>query len=98
MKFREHRGGLSESMGTTVELDTKEDFLKHIEKLARQIVPKDDFTVSFEQYAFDSRINWNTWIVMLEGHGVLGIMDGPIPASWKPKIEFVWASESRVID
>jgi hypothetical protein len=94
MKFREHRGGLAESMATVVELDTKEKFLSHLRKL----IPNNAGTnghVSFEQYEYDERIDWDTYLVRLEGYGVLGMLDGPPPREWWPPINFIYYKEPK---
>lgn len=88
MRFREHRGGLSESLATTIELATKEQFISHIEKLARRIVPTDRITITFSQSSYDKRIGWDTYNVCMEGQGVLGMTDGPPPLDWWPKPKF----------
>jgi hypothetical protein len=91
MKFREHRGGLAESMATVVELNSKQEFVDHVSKLVRGIVPEG--TVSFSQYSFDSRIGWDTYLVSLDKYGVIGMIDGPPPLEWWPKPEFVFGPE-----
>jgi hypothetical protein len=95
MKFREHRGSLAESMLTVVDLNTKKEFCDHISKVARKIVPEGEFTISFSDYSFDIRINWDTFLVMLEGYGPIGMLNGPPPISWWPPVEFVYGSEEN---
>ena len=83
MKFREHRGGLAESMQTQVELADRAALLEHIRKLAEPwptFPPVTEETVRVEPYYLerDDRTGWEqTGIVMLEGYGVLGFTDGP---------------------
>ena len=90
MKFREHRGGLEESMATVVELNSKKEFCDYVGKLARRIVPLEECTLSFREYGFDSRIGWDTYLVVLDGHGPIGMLDGPPPVEWWPPVEFVY--------
>lgn len=90
MKFREHRGGLAESMATVVELNTKEEFVAHMRKQAERFGVKGEFTLRFEDGSYDERIGWNTVTVVLEGTGVLGMLDGP-PPWFRARPEFVQA-------
>lgn len=92
MKFRQHHGGLAESMATTVELNSKEEFLAYF----HQLIESTGYTygtLSFIQYGFDSRINQDTYLVSLKGYGVLGMLDGPPPINWWPPVAFVKGTE-----
>ncbi len=79
MKFREHRGGLEDSMATTVEIDGMDGLLSHIRKLAEPwptFPPVTSQTVHIEPYGgVDQRTGWDTHIVTLDGYGVLGFTD-----------------------
>ncbi len=78
-KFREHRGGLAESLETTVEVQTKAELAAHMRS---KISPfgfffeDDDLTV--EPYGFDDRIGWDTYIVQIDGYGVAGFTNGAL--------------------
>lgn len=80
MKYREHRGGLSDSMATMVEVNGLQGLLWHLSKRA-ETYPSfpvvSEKTVHIEPYGFDDRIGWDTHIVTLDGYGVLGFTDGP---------------------
>lgn len=80
MKFREHRGGLAESMATVVELKDKAALIEHCKKVMEAyMLPAQaiaDLTV--EPYGgIDTRIGWDTHIVTIGCYGVLGFTDGP---------------------
>ena len=70
--FREQRGGLSESLETTVIVNNKEDLLKHLKSVwsiwnvpmkPRQILYHDP-TIKIEPYGgFDRRCGWYTQLV-----------------------------------
>jgi len=80
MKFREHRGGLAEAMETVVEVEGMRGLVAHMQKLAEQwpSMPVINVnTVKVKPYGFDSRINWDTHLVTVEGYGVFGFTDGP---------------------
>lgn len=79
MKFREHRGGLKESMETMVELKDRAALLEYCIKALG------DFRFSFppealhiKPYSYDDRIDWDTHIVSIDGYGVVGFTDGPV--------------------
>jgi hypothetical protein len=91
MKFREHRGGLSKSMETVVEVGSKGELVAHVVKMLepfyfdRERIEKG---LNLSPYSwsrinpkpiYDERIGWHTYIVTLEGYGVLGFTDGPLP-------------------
>ena len=95
MKFREHRGGLAESMETVVELNTRKEFCDHIGKIARKFVPEGEFTIRFQEYSFDTRINWDTWLVILDGYGPIGMLNDHPPISWWPPVEFIYGEQTN---
>ena len=83
VKFREHRGGLAESMRTLMEvIDRKQLQRLLVEKSApwevqlRELIALHGLEV--KPYTYDERINWDTHIVTLEGYGVIGFTDGPL--------------------
>ncbi len=81
MKYRDHRGGLSESMETVVELRDKDALIKHLQVCSRQCPTMpviDATTVRIVPYVFDDRIGWDTHLVLLKEYGVLGYTDGPV--------------------
>lgn len=80
MRYRDHRGGLDESMGTVVVmLRTMDALVEHLNTkeyfLNRKIVADD---LEFHVAGFDDRTGWNTVWVKLKGFGVLGCIDGEI--------------------
>lgn len=79
MLIREHRRLLDESMETVVAIEpTMTALVAWAEQLlAHYDLPK-PFDIRIKHYCYDSRIKWNTYIVKLEGYGVLGFTDGPL--------------------
>lgn len=79
MKFRFHKGGLSESMNTVVEFDSFEELVKII-KVSFNGYPLtiDSNTLRISPYKWDERISWDTHIVVLDDYGVVGMTDGPV--------------------
>jgi hypothetical protein len=89
VKFREHRGGLSESMETTVEVENRAGLIAHVFKLLEPFYferARIDAGLTIEPYSwgsetepfFDERIGWHLHIVTLKGYGVLGFTNGPL--------------------
>jgi hypothetical protein len=79
VQFREHRGGLAESMATVREVRDREHLVRLVaealEPWGLAITPD---MVSLERIGFDPRIGWDTWMVTVEGYGVFGMTDGPL--------------------
>lgn len=40
--------------------------------------------IDVSPYVFDDRNGWDTYIVTVEGYGVLGYTDGPVPQTEEP--------------
>jgi hypothetical protein len=81
MKFREHRGGLAESMETVVEVANRVELIIHLAHLMERYpgTVVDFQKIKIEPYGgWDERIGWDTYIVTLEGYGVLGFTNGPL--------------------
>lgn len=80
---RRHRGSLSESMTTVVEIRNfdalidiiRSDFGWFAHPLA---VDKDTVHVSPYGSGMDTRIGWNTYIVTVDLFGVWGFTNGPL--------------------
>lgn len=70
-EWRPHRGGLDESMAEKRTFETWDDFIMFL---------RDDWSrwyaeprnVKVKPYAYDDRINWDTWIVSGEIHYKVG--------------------------
>jgi hypothetical protein len=78
-RIREHRGSLAESMETVrVVNGSKEELFaviqKSLEPFGREITP-DMLTVT--PYHYDHRIEWDTYLITIDGYGVWGMADGP---------------------
>ena len=75
MKYRDHRGGLAESMATVVHLDpTIEALAAHLSggPLGPEVIHPED--VKVEPYGYDARTGWATHIVTVNG-AVRGFTD-----------------------
>lgn len=81
MKYRDHRGGLAESMETLQEFDTRADLITYLQKeLATWGHKFEESAVKIEPYGDgkDDRIGWsNLHIVIVQGFGPVGFADIP---------------------
>ena len=83
MKIRKHKGQLTESMATVEEIDATQEAV--IKWALRSFIMTDEEralieNVTVEKYGkgIDERIGWDTYIVHVDGVGVLGFTDGPL--------------------
>lgn len=75
MKYRQHKGSLEESIATTCEIDATKHAIASLasNEIGRNVDPA---SISVTHYGYDSRISWDSYIVEVEGYGVLGFTDG----------------------
>jgi hypothetical protein len=80
MKFREHRGGLDDSLATTVMLADKAALIAHVTHLLEAYPgapPVTESTFHVKHLIYDQRCDWDTFICTLDDYGVVGFTDGP---------------------
>jgi hypothetical protein len=79
-KFREHNGSLSKSMATCVPCTSMDELKIIVQKILKPYLFKYDMEgLSLELYWDypDDRIGWEkTYLVYLQGYGVVGFTDG----------------------
>lgn len=75
-KFKEHRGTLEDSMKTLIEVEDETALRLALHHVSPKIVAN---AISQVPYGYDDRIGWDCYIITLDGFGVLGFSDGPIP-------------------
>lgn len=79
IKYRPHRGGLSESMEEVVEIATKDNLVKILLKnYAPHITNITLDNVYIRPYGYDDRIDWDTHIVTIDGLGAVGFTNAMI--------------------
>lgn len=61
MKFREHRGGLKESMETERDIKSFDELWELLESIWGDIE-----LISFQHIGMDARINWDTYYVLVK--------------------------------
>lgn len=74
-QYRPACGSLSKAMAEAKTMHTKGDLLQEAKNFYERFLPKGMLTlkkIHVKYYCFDDRIGWHTYIVILEGMGVLG--------------------------
>jgi hypothetical protein len=88
LKYRDHRGSLSESMETVQEFDTVEQIVIHLNKFYNHF-NAEVVEIKFVKSVYDDRINWDTYNVTYRlknetAFCVAGMSDGKFD-DWKLK-------------
>jgi hypothetical protein len=65
-------------METVCEVSSKAELAKLLAKEYAPIPVSED-RLSVVAYFYDTRTNWNTYLVAIEDFGVAGFTDGPLP-------------------
>lgn len=75
IKYREHRGGLDESLKSSMEFNTIKQLLDFI---ILQIAPYGEFIklgdTKIGYYCYDKRVNQELYVVSADGYGVFGFI------------------------
>tara|TARA_R110000796_G_scaffold122806_2_gene237142 strand:+ start:132 stop:389 length:258 start_codon:yes stop_codon:yes gene_type:complete len=79
MRYREHKGGLAESLKTEIKIDSKFELLKHLNKQYNSF-NKTISKLKFKHIGIDDRTGWNTYYVLIKLKGddyfsVIGMSD-----------------------
>ena len=82
MRYRDHRGSLSESMKTVIEVDSVDEIKARLNKYYNDFGQSVE-EIKFEYCCFDARIGWDTYYVMQKLNGensftVAGMSDGKL--------------------
>jgi len=77
--IRNHRGQLDDSMRTVRQICNRGELIEIIRDELRpfgvSVTPE---MVHVEPYGYDQRIQWDTYIVTIDGYGVWGMSNGPL--------------------
>ena len=77
VQYRPHRGSLAEAMKEVKTFHFFSEFVDFLrEDLAQFVAPLEVGKLMINYYGFDDRIGWPTYIVTLDGFGVIGFTDG----------------------
>lgn len=74
MLFRYHRGGLAESLETTINIKDKQELYK----ILQDELKRWNFFFNIEDiecidYGYDNRCNWQTYLISIKNFGVVGM-------------------------
>ena len=79
MRVRENRKTMRQSLSTAVRLKNRAQLLRHISGRLGKAAGVTDDMIHVTHYGYDDRIDWDEYIIVVEGHGVFGFADGPCP-------------------
>lgn len=80
VRFRSHRGGLEESLKTTVELNTLKELVDHLNEALFGMARMDNITFKRLEPLSDLQIergHWQRYMVLMDGRPV-GVSDGEL--------------------
>ena len=78
MKFRFNRELLDESMETMIDIPPTIEAIQDAMRSAYgKLFKHIKGQIKVEPYGYDDRIGWDTYIVFIDGYGVIGFTDGP---------------------
>ncbi len=85
MKFREHRGSLTDSMATVLEIEPTKHALAAVmaQRLGDYGMSVTEDMIHVYPYGYDSRIGWDAHIVTVNGKAI-GFTDGPLEQKETP--------------
>jgi len=80
MKYRDHRGSLSDSMNTMRDVNSIDEIKQHLNEFYNPF-GKEVVDIKFEKVGFDDRVNWDTYYVLQKLKGekeftIAGMSDG----------------------
>jgi hypothetical protein len=80
MWLRENRRTIWQSLATSVRIKNRAQLIRYIAgKLRKSRVAITDDMIHVTHYGYDDRIDWDEYIVVVEGFGVFGYTDEPCP-------------------
>lgn len=80
MWLRENRRTIWQSLATSVRIKNRAQLVRYIAgKLRKSRIAITDDMVHVTHYGYDDRIDWDEYIVVVEGFGVFGYTDEPCP-------------------
>lgn len=85
MWLRENRRTIWQSLATSVRIKNRAQLVRHIAgRLRKSRVAITDDMIHVTHYGYDDRIDWDEYIVVVEGFGVFGYTDEPCRYASEP--------------
>jgi hypothetical protein len=79
--YRPHRGSLNDSLTEVVEINDFAQLVRHMRREVEGWYPEDELpteqNTKLEPYGFDKRIDWDTYLVTVDGKA-WGYTNGPL--------------------
>lgn len=75
--FRVHRGGLAKSLEDCIEVADLSDIANYLNTIWTVGPSVELASLTCEPYAYDPRIDWNTYIILQNGQ-IIGFSNGPL--------------------
>jgi hypothetical protein len=81
MWLRENRRTIWQSLATSVRIKSRAQLVRYIAGRLRKSCIVTDEMIHVTHYGYDDRIDWDEYIVVVEGCGVFGYTDEPCPGA-----------------
>ena len=98
MRVRENRATLNASLTMAVTLENRAQLIRYVvDRLRSRGVTADERMIHVEHLGFNNRIDWDEYMITVEGFGVFGFIDQPCPdgprgmearGDWPPEQNF----------
>jgi len=84
MWLRENRQTIWQSLATSVRIKNRAQLVRYIsDKMRKSRVAITDDMIHVTHYGYDDRIDWDEYIIVVEGFGVFGYTDEPCPGAFE---------------
>ncbi len=84
MWLRENRRTIWQSVATSVRIKNRAQLVRHIAgRMRKSRVAITDDMIYVTHYGYDDRIDWDEYIIVVEGFGVFGYTDEPCPGAFE---------------
>jgi hypothetical protein len=84
MWLRENRRTIWQSVATSVRIKNRAQLVRHIAgRMRKSRVAITDDMIHVTHYGYDDRIDWDEYIIVVEGFGVFGYTDEPCPGAFE---------------
>jgi hypothetical protein len=82
MWLRENRRTIWQSLATSVRIKNRSELVRSIAgRLRKSRIAITDDMIHVTHYGYDDRIDWDEYIIVVEGFGVFGYTDEPCPCA-----------------
>ena len=98
MWLRENRRTIWQSLATSVRIKNRAQLVRHIAgRMRKSRIAITDDMIHVTHYGYDDRIDWDEYIVVLEGFGVFGYTDEPCPSAVEAAAQPVETTDTEIV-